>query len=167
MTADTPRYLVPFHRKRVPHFFTDVLIIGGGLAGLRASLEIDPTMSVLVITKDEIRESSSVYAQGGIAGVLDPADRFEDHVADTQTAGGALCDPAIVEQVVREAPDRITELVRWGAQFDYAGDHLALGREGGHGRDRIAHAHGDATPQTQHAIVAAGRDHTHGRHSQP
>jgi len=141
----TPRYLVPFHRKRVPHFFTDVLVIGGGLAGLRAAIQIDPTLSVLVTTKEEVRESSSAYAQGGIAGVLDPGDRFEDHIDDTLTAGGSLCDRAVVEQVVREAPERIEELIRWGAQFDYAGEQLALGREGGHGRQRIVHARGDAT----------------------
>ena len=79
----TSRYLVPFHPKRVPHHFTDVLIIGGGLAGLRAALAVDPRLSVLVVTKDSLLQSNSNYAQGGIAGVLDPEDRFENHVADT------------------------------------------------------------------------------------
>ena len=93
MNHEPHRYLVPFHPKQIPHFFTDVLIIGAGLAGLRAAIAVDPKLSVLVLTKDRIDESNSNYAQGGIAGVLDPEDRFEDHVADTLTAGGELCDP--------------------------------------------------------------------------
>src|SRR5436190_19965313 len=113
-----PRYLVPFHPKRVPHHFTDVLVIGGGLAGLRAADAIDRQLSVLVVTKESIRQSNSGYAQGGIASVLDPEDRFEDHIADTLTAGGKLCDRAVVEMVVREAPSHIHELVNWGTHFD-------------------------------------------------
>ena len=85
------RYLVPFHPKRVPHHFCDVLIVGGGLAGLRAALAIDPSLSVLVVTKQSLTQSNSQYAQGGIAGVMDPEDCFENHVADTLRAGGNLC----------------------------------------------------------------------------
>src|SRR5271154_2588791 len=107
-----PRYLAAFHPKRVPHHFADVLIIGGWLAGLRAANAIDPRLSVLVVTKESVRQSNSAYAQGGIASVLDPEDRFEDHIADTLTAGVRLCDPAVVEMVVRESPDRIHELIR-------------------------------------------------------
>jgi L-aspartate oxidase len=122
-----------------------VLIIGGGVAGLRAAMAADPHLSVLVITKDSIVQSNSNYAQGGIAGVLDPEDRFENHVADTLTAGGDLCDRDVVEMVVREAPRRIHELIEWGAHFDLEAGELALGREGGHSHDRIVHALGDAT----------------------
>lgn len=145
MPVPSPRYLAPFHPKSVPHFFTDVLIIGGGLAGLRAAMAVDPRLSALVITKDGIEQSNSVYAQGGIAAVLDPNDRLEDHVEDTLVAGGALCDRSIVEAVVGDAPHRITELIQWGTKFDRVGDRLALGREGGHSHERIAHALGDAT----------------------
>jgi L-aspartate oxidase len=145
MLEHIPRYLVPFDPKRVPHRFTDVLIIGGGLAGLRAALAAPPDRSVLVITKSSLRQSNSNYAQGGIAGVMDPEDCFEDHIADTLTAGGQLCDRAVVEMVVREAPARIAELVAWGTHFDQTAGSLALGREGGHSHHRIVHALGDAT----------------------
>jgi L-aspartate oxidase len=98
-----------------------------------------------VATKDRLEQSSSSYAQGGIAGVLDPEDRFEDHIADTLRAGGNLCDPEIVAMVVREAPERIRELIAWGTQFDESAGELLLGREGGHSHHRIVHAMGDAT----------------------
>jgi L-aspartate oxidase len=145
MPLIVPRYLVPFHPKHMSHFYADVLVIGSGLAGLRAALAVDPKLSVVVVTKQSASQSNSNYAQGGIAGVMDPNDRFEDHVADTLEAGGTLCDNAVVEQVVREAPERIHELIVWGTQFDLTNGHLALGREGGHGCNRIAHAFGDAT----------------------
>jgi L-aspartate oxidase len=154
-----PRYLAAFHPKRVPHHFTDVLIIGGGLAGLRAANAIDPALSVLVITKEALPQSNSAYAQGGIAGVLDPEDRFEDHIADTITAGGNLCDRDVVEMVVRDAPERIRELIAWGTRFDLEAGELALGREGGHSHDRIVHALGDATGRE---VMRAVIEHTMG-----
>ena len=80
------RYLVGFDPRELSHHFTDVLVIGGGIAGFRAALGIPEPFRVLVVTKDEVRESSSAYAQGGIAGVLDPEDHFDDHIADTLAA---------------------------------------------------------------------------------
>jgi L-aspartate oxidase len=145
MSTLVPRYLVPFHPKRMSHFFTDVLVIGGGLAGLRAALGVDPKLSVVVTAKKEITESNSNYAQGGVAAVMDEDDRIEDHIADTLEAGGSLCDRKVVEHVLSEAPDHIRELLEWGTQFDREHGSLALGREGGHGHDRIVHALGDAT----------------------
>jgi L-aspartate oxidase len=121
------------------------LIIGGGVAGLRAALAARSDQSVVVITKTTLRQSNSAWAQGGIAGVLDPEDRFEDHIADTLSAGGDLCDREVVEMVVREAPMRIQELIDWGTRFDESLGELALGREGGHSHHRIVHALGDAT----------------------
>ncbi len=153
MSTLIPRYLAPFHPKHVPHFFTDVLIIGGGLAGFRAALGVDPNLSVLVITKDSLDQSNSAHAQGGIASVLSPEDRFEDHVSDTMLAGGPLCDYDVVEHVVREGPQRIRELIEWGTEFDQADGTLALSREGGHCCDRIAHANGD---ETGREIIRAG-----------
>ena len=131
MDFSPPRYLVPFHPKRIPHHFVDVLIVGGGIAGLRAAMEVDPRLSMLIVTKDRMRESNSTYAQGGIAGVLDTADRFENHVADTLTAGANFCNRQVVEMVVREAPDHIRQLIEWGTRFDTEdGGDLMLGREG-------------------------------------
>ncbi len=140
-----PRYLVSFGPKRVPHCFTDVLILGGGLAGLRAALAVDRQLSVTVVTKDDLQSSSSQWAQGGIAGVVDPEDRFDNHVADTLTAGCGLCHDDVVDAVIREAPGRIAELIAWGTRFDERDGALALGREGGHSHHRIVHALGDAT----------------------
>jgi L-aspartate oxidase len=149
------RYLAAFDPRELPHHFTDALIIGGGLAGLRAALSLAEGRRVLVVTKDEIRESNSAYAQGGIAGVMDPEDRFDDHIADTLTAGKGLCDPEVVAMVVREAPERIAELQRWGTRFDEIDGHVALGREGGHSHARIVHALGDATGrEVMRAVIA-------------
>src|SRR4030095_3802257 len=151
----TPRSLVPFHPRELPHFFADVLIVGGGLAGLRAANAIDPRLSVLVVTKDAIQQSNSSYAQGGIAGVLDPDDRFEEHVQDTLVAGGTLCDQEGVEMVVREAPAAIQELIDWGTHFDEQSGRIVLGREGGHSRSRIVHALGDMTgKEVMRAVIA-------------
>ncbi len=143
--AFTPRYLVSFHPKHIPHFFADILVIGGGLAGMRAANAVADDQSVLLVTKDRLENSNSHFAQGGIAGVLDAQDCFDFHVDDTIDAGGGLCDAHVVERVVREAPEHIAELVRWGTQFDREHGELVLTREGGHGHNRIVHALGDAT----------------------
>lgn len=158
MAFITPRYVTPFHPKQLPHFFVDVLIIGGGIAGLRAAMAIDAGLSVLIVTKDRLEQSNSNYAQGGIASVLGPEDRFENHVTDTLGAGVGLCDPEIVEMVIREAPDHIGELIRWGTQFDQEEGGLQLGREGGHSHNRIVHALGDATGrEVVRAMIAHAR----------
>ena len=98
-----PRYLVPIVPKRMGHYFTDVLIIGGGLAGMRAAQEIDPKLRTIILTKDKVEESNSTYAQGGIASVWDPEDRFDNHIQDTLVAGCDLCDERTVELVVRSS----------------------------------------------------------------
>src|SRR3989440_331443 len=156
------RYLVPFAPKHTPHLFTDVLVIGGGIAGLRAALEIPAHLRVLVVTKDNIQQSNSNYAQGGIAGVLSPEDRFENHIEDTLTAGAGLCDRPVVELVCRVAPDQIQDLVRFGTQFDLEDGHLALTREGGHSHRRIVHALGDSTGhEVMRAIIDRARHAPH------
>jgi len=140
------RYLVPFHPKRHPHFFTDILVIGGGLAGLRTALAVDPKFQVLLICKNGLENSNSVYAQGGIAAVWDKKDSMSGHIEDTLTAGGNLCDRNVVEHVVRQGPDEIRKLIEFGTQFDKNPDgEMQLGREGGHRSNRVLHAHGDGT----------------------
>jgi L-aspartate oxidase len=152
------RYLVSFDSRNTFHRFTDVLVVGAGIAGLRAALEIPADLSVLVVTKDRITESNSSYAQGGIAGVLSPEDRFENHVEDTLVAGDGLCDREVVELVVREAPAQIEKLIEWGTNFDLENGGLALTREGGHSHRRIAHALGDSTGfEVMRAIIAKAR----------
>jgi L-aspartate oxidase len=154
----TNRYLVSFDARQSFHRFTDVLVIGAGIAGLRAALEVPPDLAVLVVTKDRLTESNSSYAQGGIAGVRSADDSFENHVRDTLLAGDGLCDEAIVEMVVREAPAQIEKLVAWGTNFDTENGELALTREGGHSHRRIVHALGDSTGfEVMRAIIATAR----------
>lgn len=149
------RYLVRFHPKRIAHAFTDVLIIGSGIAGLRAALEVPGGLQQIIISKDQMALSNSAWAQGGIAGVLDPVDEFSNHVSDTLAAGKGICDPRIVELVVHEAPDRIRELIEWGAVFDQENGSIALTREGGHSHRRVAHALQDATgKEVMRALIA-------------
>src|SRR3954466_8734868 len=100
VVCDVTRYLVPFHPKRIPHHFADVLIIGGGIAGLRAAMQIDPRLSLLVITKECREQSKSANAQGGIPSVIDPVNNFASHIEDTLIAGANLCDRDVVEMVV-------------------------------------------------------------------
>jgi L-aspartate oxidase len=152
------RYLVRFDAKRVPHMFADVLIIGAGIAGVRAALAMDPRLRVIVVSKDEIDLSNSAWAQGGIAGVLDPEDAISNHAADTIVAGAGMCDERVVKAVVEAAPDLIAELVEFGAQFDTVDGRIALTREGGHSHRRIVHALGDATgKEVMRALIARVR----------
>ena len=123
----------------------DFLIIGSGVAGLRAAIELAPYGSVLVITKDRPSESSTEYAQGGIAAVMSDEDQVGIHLDDTLKAGDGLCREDAVKTLVEEGPDRIMELIDWGAEFDKAGSSLDLTIEAAHSRRRILHSHGDST----------------------
>jgi L-aspartate oxidase len=142
------RYLVPFKASRLPQQFTDVLIIGGGVAGLRAAIAASESAEVLLLTKDTIDQSNTWYAQGGIAAVLQPADSIESHINDTKIGGAGLCDDRAVRITVEEGPQRVLELLSWGIKFDKQQGNpydLAFTREGGHSFARILHAYGDAT----------------------
>jgi L-aspartate oxidase len=128
---------------------TDFLVIGSGVAGLTYALKTAqcyPGKKITVITKAQADETNTKYAQGGIAGVMDEMkDSFNKHIEDTLIAGDGLCDPEIVEMVVKEGPERIREIIEWGAQFDKTeSGEFALGREGGHSEFRILH-HKDVT----------------------
>ena len=123
----------------------EFLVIGAGVAGLRAAIELAAAGPVLVIAKDSLQESSSEYAQGGIAAALSDDDEVSLHEQDTILAGDGLCDPAAVRVLVEEAPPAIQQLIDWGAQFDREGTKLAFAREGAHSRSRVLHAHGDST----------------------
>ena len=115
----------------------DVLVIGSGLAGMLCALRCAPRGRVALVTKDRLPESSSRYAQGGIASVWGEDDTFESHIDDTLTAGGGLCRRDAVETVVREGPDRVRELIALGVHFD-AVEADFVGTGGGVGvRDRL------------------------------
>lgn len=158
------RYLLPFKAARLPQQITDVLVIGGGVAGLRAAIAAaEGGADVLVMTKDTLDESNTWYAQGGIAAVLQPLDSFESHIRDTEVVGVGLCDEAAVRIVVEEGAKRVLELLQWGANFDkQAGNayDLAYGLEGGHSYARILHAYGDATGR-ELAQTLIGKVHSH------
>ena len=123
----------------------DFLVVGAGVAGLRAAIELAEAGEVLVVAKDSLRESSSEYAQGGIAVALSDDDEVELHEQDTLAAGDELCDRDAVHTLVEEGPAAIQQLIAWGAEFDREGTKLAFGREGAHSRRRILHAQGDST----------------------
>jgi L-aspartate oxidase len=124
---------------------TDFVVIGAGIAGLRAAIELAAAGRVVVLTKREVTDSNTQWAQGGIAAALGDEDEVGLHYQDTLNAGDGLCNPDAVKVLVEEGPERIEELIAWGTQFDRTGTKLAFGREGAHSRNRILHAHGDST----------------------
>ena len=145
MAGEPGRYLIDVDSTSTNQLFTDCLVIGAGAAGLRAAIEAAERLRVIVVCKDKIEDSNTWNAQGGIASVLDAADTFESHIADTLKTGCGICEPEVVDLVVRRGPELVKQLLNWGAEFDRKGSHLDITREGGHSRARIAHAHGDET----------------------
>ena len=143
---------------------TDVVVVGSGIAGLTTALHISrrSTLRVLLVTKDVLAAGSTRWAQGGIAAALGAGDSPDEHFADTISAGAGVCDEAAVRVLVREGPAAVRELAQMGARFDRAHDgNLSLTREGGHHRNRIAHAGGDATgAEIQRALVTRVLDAT-------
>jgi L-aspartate oxidase len=135
---------------------TDFVVVGAGVAGLRATAELAKSGRVLVIAKDSLQESSSQYAQGGIAVALSDDDELELHEQDTIIAGDGLCDLEAVKTLVEEGPAAIEQLIEWGTAFDRKGNELLFGREGAHSRSRILHAQGDSTGRE---IVRSLRQH--------
>jgi L-aspartate oxidase len=141
-------------------FQVDFLILGGGIAGTRAALELAPAGKVLVLTKDELYESSTEYAQGGIAAALGEDDEVGLHLHDTLRAGDGLCREKAVQILVSEGPQQIERLIAWGMRFDRDGSKLAFTREGAHSRSRVLHAHGDSTgSEILRALMAKAKSH--------
>ncbi|MCY7394950.1 MAG: L-aspartate oxidase [Nocardioides sp.] len=136
----------------------DVVVIGSGIAGLTAALRLRGQVdTILVVTKDVLAAGSTQWAQGGIAAALGPGDTPHEHLVDTLVAGAGACDLDAVQVLVTEGPEAVRELIALGTVFDQGADgELSLTREGGHHRDRIAHAGGDATgAEIQRALIAA------------
>ncbi|UCE72436.1 MAG: L-aspartate oxidase [Nitrospiraceae bacterium] len=123
----------------------DFLVIGGGVAGLRAAIELASVGNVLVLTKDKSTESSTGYAQGGIAVAMSDEDKVSIHYDDTIKAGSGLCREDAVKVLVEQGPDLIRELISWGANFDKDGSKLSFTMEAAHSRKRVLHSHGDST----------------------
>jgi L-aspartate oxidase len=123
----------------------DYVVVGSGVAGLRAAIELSSAGSVLVLAKSDLSDSATAWAQGGIAVALSDEDEISLHEQDTIKAGDGLCRVEAVALLVEEGPRYITQLIEWGTEFDRAGTKLAFTREAAHSRSRILHAHGDST----------------------
>ncbi|MDX1579538.1 MAG: FAD-dependent oxidoreductase, partial [Gemmatimonadota bacterium] len=135
---------------------TDVLVVGSGIAGLTAALKISAFAEVLLVTKKDRVESNTNWAQGGVAAVVSPDDHVSLHVRDTLLAGAGLCHRRVVEELAREGPERVHELIEWGVRFSRSETGaLALGREAGHSRRRILHAADLTGKEIERALLAA------------
>src|SRR5271163_3486067 len=126
-------------------YYADYVVVGSGVAGLRAAIELSDKGSVLVLAKSDLHDSATAWAQGGIAVALSDEDEISLHEQDTLQAGDGLCHRESVALLVEEGPQYITQLIEWGTEFDRAGTKLVFTREAAHSRSRILHAHGDST----------------------
>ena len=136
-----------------------VIVVGSGIAGLVAALELSRAHAVTLVTKSGLAEANTRYAQGGIAAVMHADDRVEEHIEDTLRAGAGLCRPEAVKILCTEGPDRVRDLISLGVAFDRKNGELAQGREAAHSRARVLHAGGDATGLAiEMALVAAVRN---------
>jgi len=145
--APEGRYLLDFDTRDLPHYAIDVLVVGGGIAGLQAALAAaDAGASVMLIAKGPPEDTNTAWAQGGVAVAVGPSDSPASHAADTERTGCGLAVHAVVDAVTAEAPAALEDVVRRGARFDLDADGaLAVGQEGAHSHRRVVHAQGDAT----------------------
>ena len=154
------QFLIDMDLRRIPSLSPDVLIIGSGIAAISAAIVAAESASVLIITKSELQESNTYYAQGGVAAALDPADDSEGHLRDTLIAGAGLCDEDAVRKLVTEGPARVRQLIEWGTPFDRENGNLSFTLEGGHSHHRIIHADGDATGRAiEVSLIGKIRNH--------
>ena len=139
----------------------DFLVVGSGIAGLSFALKVAPYGKVCILTKGAADEGSTRYAQGGIAAVMYDSDSFDKHIHDTLVAGDGICDREVVEMTIREAPDRIRELVQYGVNFDRegGGERFDLHREGGHSEFRILHHKDNTGEEIERGLLEAARAH--------
>lgn len=163
-TPRIPPRLAPFDLRSTPLLRTDVLVIGGGIAGACTALHAaDHGAQVLLVVKDDFDDTNTAWAQGGIAVVQLPEDSLDAHVADTLRVGAGIADPEVVRKVVQSARAAVDWLARLGTRFDRRPDDpaaLELSREGGHSHARVVHSHGDATGrEIQRALTQALRTH--------
>lgn len=150
------RYALDFDTSHLPQSSSDVLVVGSGIAGLTAALHCSVDRSVTLVTKGEIEQTNTWYAQGGIAGAVGEADSVELHLADTLVVGQGLCDEAVVRAVVSEAPDALDSLQGFGVRFDLAeGGGVSLAREGGHSLPRVLHSGDKTGAAIQSALTSA------------
>ncbi|NNK94048.1 MAG: L-aspartate oxidase [Desulfobacterales bacterium] len=139
---------------------SDYLVVGSGIAGLSFALRVAQHGTVIVVTKKKDLDTATNLAQGGIAAVLDSGDSFDSHIDDTLVSGDGLCDPAIVEMVIKNGKSRVTDLINYGVGFvrDERTGKLSLGREGGHGHRRVAHAYDLTGREIERALLAQVKD---------
>jgi L-aspartate oxidase len=150
-----PRYLVNFSLKKLPTEYFPVVVVGSGVAGLSTALAAAQNFPVAVLTKTTLSQTTTSYAQGGIASALGPDDSPDLHKQDTLKAGKGLCEEAMVDILVHEGLDRVRELIEEiGAQFEQSEGKLAFTKEGGHSRARVVYARGDATGSEVEASLA-------------
>jgi L-aspartate oxidase len=143
--SDRP-LLIPFRSSLLPQIFTDALVVGSGVGGLRAAIGLGDRMDVILLAKEALDLSNTSWAQGGIAAAIDPRDTLESHEADTLEAGAGLCEPRAVRVLVEQGAREVRQLLAWGMRVDrQASGEPALGLEGGHQHHRILHSDGDAT----------------------
>jgi len=145
VSVESRRYLVNIDSSSVHQLFTDCLVIGAGIAGLRAAIEAAENCSVIIVCKSSLQESNTFKAQGGIASVLEKSDTFESHIKDTLNTGCGLSDENVVSLVIRQGPELVKQLLEWGTEFDTTDKHIASTLEAGHSHARVVHAHGDET----------------------
>lgn len=156
-TILVPRYLANFDTRKLERSYYDLLVIGSGIAGLTAALRACGLYKTLLATKTEVKETTTWYAQGGVASAISEEDSPRLHFDDTITAGDGLCNAEAVEVLVTEGLECIADLITMGAKFDHIGTELKLAREGGHSVARVLHA-GDSTgSQIESTLVRAAQ----------